>query len=166
MENLNPIIAIIVITIILMVYGEIKKNLKKNVFQKDNYEEGKRLLRKKITMHTDKSKSDILKSLDNYIIIDGSAKAAFVGGGYSYKDKENEREYTHSSKLTTIDDRDEFKVSIRFYEENGILRVICEIKEWKEVDDIVSKSAVQAMQDFFSKVEQAFRAIDSNADIR
>ena len=80
MENLNPIIAIIVITIILMVYGEIKKNLKKNVFQKDNYEEGKRLLRKKITMHTDKSKSDILKSLDNYIIIDGSAKAAFVGG--------------------------------------------------------------------------------------
>ena len=65
MENLNPIIAIIVITIILMVYGEIKKNLKKNVFQKDNYEEGKRLLRKKITMHTDKSKSDILKSLDN-----------------------------------------------------------------------------------------------------
>jgi hypothetical protein len=115
---------------------------------------------------TKASKKEIFDSLDKEIKVDDSAKGAFLGGVLKCTKRTDDYiEYLHISKFTTGGDGDEFSASISLKEEQEIIKAVISINRWKEKDGVTRKAGIEAMQDFFSSVQKAFKNIDKDAKI-
>ena len=152
--------------IFFWIYYWVKEKLKRNVFFKGQYEEQQKLTHQNMIIITTASKEKIFESLDNEIKIDDSVKGAFKGGIYKCtKRTDSYIEYLHTSSIYTGGEGDEFSSSISLKEEEGNTKVIVSINRWREKDGVTRKAGIEAMKEFYSSVEKAFRNIDSNIKI-
>lgn len=158
-------ILIIIFTALYMIYYEVKKTLKRKVFQKGQYEEEKRLVRTRVVMVTKVPKVNVIDALDRFIPLDYSAKGTFFGGVYRCEDTEDKRIYIHISKITSGGDGDEFEAEVYFSQQDNQLKVVGKITRWRECDGVTRKAGVEAMNKFLKNMEQAFHYADSNAEI-
>ena len=152
--------------IFFWIYYWAKEKLKRNVFFKGQYEEQKQLTHQNMIITTNASKDRIFESLNNEIKIDDSVKGAFKGGIYKCTKKtDNYIEYLHTSSIYTGGEGDEFSSSVLLKEENEKIKAIVSINRWREKDGVTRKAGIEAMKEFYSSVERAFKNIDSNAKV-
>lgn len=160
----GTILFLAVIIGVVLLWGVIKEKLKRNVFQKDRYDEEQRLTKTRIRLQTNVARKEIESALDRYIPTDSSVKGAIVGDTYKCTSLSNGREYLHRSKITS-NGGDAFNGRVIFAEQDGGLVATGQITEWYEHDGVTGKAGIEAMREFMDNIERAFRAADPNGKI-
>lgn len=162
MKDYPVILFFIGIFVFFFIYYEVKKRLKQNVFQKEQYEEQKRLTEKPVIYVVNADIATVMNAVKKAIPVDTSVKAVFKGGNYSVEsESDNVIVYHHASKITTGGEGDEFTAQIVLepYGDNQT-QVSVSIIRWRENDGVTRKAGIAAMQEFHTMVKNAVAEIN------
>ena len=152
---------------ILMVYYEIKKRLKRNYFNKEQYEHQKEMTHRYYVYTTTSEPKQIKKRLCRMLPVDDSFKSNFLGGNYTISEnREDKISFLHHSKLTTSGDGDEFIGSVTFRPRGDMREAVLQIERWREHDGVTRRAGIRAMEEFLRIANDAILKEDPQAQMR
>jgi hypothetical protein len=152
----------VVIFGIAWVYAIVKRNAKRSVFFKGQYERQKALTHRNMVLVSAAPLSALQSSLAQHIPNDDSAKASFLGGAMRVRMEGPTRiVFNHLSHITTGGSGDSFTASVTFATVDARhVRAVVSIDRWREKDGVTRRAGLNAMEQFMNNVVNAFRAVD------
>ncbi len=161
------LIFIAVITVIVLIVDAIKKKLNRSVVSADRYQRQQEFTNQEMLIETSASFKTVFAEISNVFPQQATFSENFKGGLFRLTSRyQNKLTYEHTASVTAFSGGDNFTSSIRFYEKPNGMVAIVSIERWRVSSGVAYSRGIDAMEEFYRKVETAFKNADSQASIK